>query len=250
VTDLRSAGPVIVTGASQGIGEGIAARLARDGFHLALVARRQEALEAVAERLPAVDGVTVKVYPCDVADPDAVNAMVDRVREDFDGVGALVNNAGVTRDSLLVRMTPQQWREVMAINLDGAYHCVRAVAPLMMRARVGRIVNITSVVGQMGNAGQVNYSASKAGLIGLTLSTARELAGRGVTVNAVAPGFIETAMTAEMPESAVQQMTAQIPLKRLGAVEDVAGVVSFLLSDDGSYVTGQVLNCDGGMVMG
>lgn len=250
MTGLQAAGPVIVTGASQGIGEGIAARLARDGFHLALVARRQEVLEAVADRLPAVDGVTVRVYPCDVADPAAVDAMVAQVREDFDGVGALVNNAGVTRDSLLVRMSPEQWREVMAINLDGAYHCVRAVAPLMMRARTGRIVNITSVVGQIGNAGQVNYSASKAGLIGLTLSTARELAGRGVTVNAVAPGFIETAMTAEMPESAVEQMTAQIPLKRLGAVEDVAGLVSFLLSDDASYVTGQVLNCDGGMVMG
>ena len=248
--DLRSVGPVIVTGASQGIGEGIAARLVRDGFHVALVARRREALDAVAARIPAVDGVSVRVYPCDVADAAAVDAMVDQVRSDFDGIAGLVNNAGVTRDALLVRMTPAQWREVMAINLDGAYHCLRAVAPLMMRARTGRVINITSVVGQTGNPGQVNYSASKAGLIGMTLSAARELAGRGVNVNAIAPGFIETAMTAEMPASAVEQMTAQIPLKRLGAVEDVAGMVSFLMSDDASYVTGQVLNCDGGMVMG
>jgi 3-oxoacyl-[acyl-carrier protein] reductase len=160
-----------------------------------------------------------------------------------------VNNAGITRDSLLARMKPEQWREVMEVNLDGAYWFLRAVAPVFMRQKSGRIVNITSVVGQMGNAGQVNYSASKAGMIGMTRAAARELASRGVTVNAVAPGFIETEMTANLPESAVTAMKSQIPLQRLGSGEDVAATVAFLLSADAAYITGQVINCDGGMVM-
>ena len=239
---------VVVTGASQGIGQAIAARLASDGFDLALLARRAEALRAVADSL-GTTGAKVSTHPCDVADSVAVDAAIAATLEAHCRIDALVNNAGITRDGLLVRMKPEQWREVMAVNLDGAYHCLRAVAPLMMRQRSGRIVNITSVVGQMGNAGQVNYSASKAGMIGMTRAAARELAGRGVTVNAVAPGFIDTEMTADLPETAITSMKAQIPLQRLGSGGDVAALVAFLLSADASYITGQVINCDGGMVM-
>lgn len=240
---------MLVTGASQGIGRAIAARLARDGYDLALVARRAEVLEDLAAEL-GVQGVEAAAFACDVTDGAAVARTVGRVAERFGTPYGLVNNAGITRDALLLRMKDEQWSEVLRTNLDGCYHFVRHVAPLMMKARTGRMVNITSVIGQIGNAGQVNYAASKAGIIGLTLATARELAGRGITVNAVAPGFIETPMTAELPESAVDDLLARIPLKRLGRPEDVAGLVSFLLSEDGAYLTGQVLNCDGGMVMG
>jgi 3-oxoacyl-[acyl-carrier protein] reductase len=245
----QSSGLAIVTGASQGIGHGVADRLARDGWDLALLARRQEALDEVVTQMGPY-GRKVVGYRCDVADGEAVSAVVDEVLGEFGRIDALVNNAGITRDSLLVRMKPEQWHEVVDVNLDGAYHCLRAVAPVMMRARGGRIVTVSSVIGQMGNAGQVNYAASKAGLIGLTLAAALELGGRGVTVNAVAPGFIETPMTRELPESAVAQMKSKIPLHRLGSVEDVAAVVSYLLSPEASYLTGQVINCDGGMVMG
>ena len=238
---------VLVTGASQGIGIAIARRLAADGFDLALVARRESVLETVAADMPGE--AEVSIHAADVADGAAVEKAVEAAAEAHGALYGLVNNAGITRDGLLVRMKPEQWREVLATNLDGAYHCLRAVAPLLMRQRAGRIVNITSVVGQMGNAGQVNYAASKAGMIGMTRSAARELAGRGVTVNAVAPGFIETEMTAELPESAVESLKSQIPLQRLGSGDDVAAVVAFLLSDEAAYVTGQVINCDGGMVM-
>jgi 3-oxoacyl-[acyl-carrier protein] reductase len=246
LSDTNDRPVILVTGASQGIGRAIASRLAADGFDLALVARREEVLREVAAGL---DGASVEIYPADVGDPETADRIVAEVREKQGRIDGLVNNAGITRDGLLARMKPEQWREVMAVNLDGAYWFLRAVAPVFMRQKSGRIVNITSVVGQMGNAGQVNYSASKAGMIGMTRAAARELASRGVTVNAVAPGFIETEMTAGMPESAVTTMKAQIPLQRLGSGEDVAASVAFLLSADAAYITGQVINCDGGMVM-
>jgi 3-oxoacyl-[acyl-carrier protein] reductase len=236
---------VLVTGASQGIGLGVAEDLAARGARLALVARGEERVAAVAERL----GGGARGYGCAVQDEDAVARTVQRVLEDFGALHGLVNNAGITRDGLLVRMPQADWDEVIAVNLTGTFNFTRAVTKSMMRQKYGRIVNVTSVIGQMGNKGQANYAASKAGIIGLTKAVARELASRNITVNAVAPGYIVTAMTAELGDAAREALLGSIPLERLGTVEDVARCVAFLLSDDAAYVTGQVLNVDGGMWM-
>ena len=237
---------VIVTGASRGIGAAIARRLSADGCDLALVARSAEALAEVAASLPG-PGRSL-VLPLDVTGYAAVEAAVARVQNELGPVYGLVNNAGITRDALLVRMSEAAWREVLEVNLTGTFYFTKAVTPFMMRQKIGRIVNITSVIGLTGNAGQANYAASKAAIVAFTKSVARELGGRAITCNAVAPGFIETDMTAGLPDAVRAGMLGNIPLKRFGQGEDVAGAVAFLLSQDAAYVTGQTLVVDGGMV--
>ena len=239
----------LVTGASRGIGRAVACGLAVDGFDLALVyaGNADAAADAVAACEAA--GATARAYRCDVSNADEVKATADAVLADFGSVWALVNNAGITRDTLLARMKDEDFARVLEVNLTGAFNMMRALTRPLMRQRGGRIVSMSSVVGLMGNAGQANYAASKAGLIGLTKSVARELAPRGVTVNAVAPGFARTDMTAALPEQVVERYEGQIPLGRLADPEEVAGVVRFLVSDAAAYVTGEVIRVDGGMAM-
>ncbi len=236
----------LVTGGSRGIGLAISRELAAAGARVAVVARDAGRAAAAAEQLPGSDH---RGYGADVADPDAVDAMIKRVEEDLGGLDILVNNAGITRDNLLMRMRDADWNEVLDTNLRGAFNTVRAASRGMMRRRAGRIINISSVVGVTGNKGQVNYAASKAGLIGLTKSVAQELASRNVLVNAVAPGYIETDMTSELPDAAREALLGQIPLGRLGQPDDIAPVVRFLAGPGAAYITGQVLIVDGGMVM-
>jgi 3-oxoacyl-[acyl-carrier protein] reductase len=249
MADIDLKGKVaLVTGGAQGIGREIANRLADHGADIALVDVRREAAEAGAREL-AHHGVAARAYACDVASFEAVERLADAVQGDFERVDILVNNAGITRDRLLVRMTTEDWDAVLAVNLTGTFNFCKVFAPAMLKRREGTIVNIASVIGQMGNAGQANYAASKAGVIGLTKALAKEFAGRGVRVNAIAPGFIRTAMTDALAEDVQEKMKEAIPLGRFGDPADVANIVLFLVSDLGGYVTGQVLNCDGGMVM-
>lgn len=237
----------LVTGGSRGIGKSICEHLARDGARLAVVARDAARAESAATGLPG--GATHKGYACDVADSAAVDALIKQVEQDFGSLDIVVNNAGITADNLLVRIDDAAWDRVLDTNLKGAFNVIRAAARGMMRRRKGRIINITSVVGLTGNKGQANYSASKAGLIGLTKSVAKELASRSVLCNAVAPGFIETEMTASLGEDAKNSLMQQIALGRLGTGDDIAGVVRFLAGPDASYITGQVIVVDGGMVI-
>ena len=238
----------IVTGAAQGIGRTIAETLARDGADIAVAdldpGRSQETVDAVAKIGRKVLNVKVNV-----ADWNDAKQMADQVLKEWGKVDILVNNAGVTRDGLLVRMKEEDWNLVLQVNLNGTFHCTKAVLQPMTKQRSGRIMNIASIVGVMGNAGQANYAASKAAVIGFTKTVAREYASRMVTVNAVAPGFIDTAMTHSLPPDVKDTLQKQIPLGRLGQASDVAEAVRFLVSDEASYITGQVLHVNGGMLM-
>ncbi|MDO9557007.1 MAG: 3-oxoacyl-[acyl-carrier-protein] reductase [Coriobacteriia bacterium] len=238
----------LVTGSSQGIGAEIARRLAAEGAAVAVnyIAGSEAAACDVVACIQAAGG-TADAFKADVGDPESVAALVDAVAERFGRLDVLVNNAGITRDGLLVRMSDEDWGDVIRTNLTGAFLMTRAAAKLMMKARSGSIINISSVVGIAGNAGQVNYASAKAGLIGMTKSVARELASRNVRVNAVAPGFIETDMTAALPAATREAALGSIAMKRMGTPADIAAVVVFLASDEAAYITGQTLAVDGGM---
>src|SRR5664279_1711212 len=239
----------VVTGAGRGIGHAIAVRLASEGARVASVSRTEANAQRTAGEINASRADVAKAYSVDVADHAAVQAVGAQILEDFGRVDILVNNAGVTRDGLSMRMPVEDWDTVLNTNLKGAFNFVQALMRTMIKQRSGRIINISSVIGLIGNAGQANYAASKAGLIGLTKSLARELASRGITVNALAPGLIETDMTAVLSDEIRKTILSKIPLGKLGQPDDIAGAVAYLASAEARYITGQVLAVDGGMVM-
>ncbi len=239
----------LVTGASQGIGHACALALARQGVSVALAARNQQKLDEVAQQITAAGGKAA-AFVIDVADEEQIKSGIKAALAQFGKIDILVNNAGITKDQLVMRLKRADWDAVLNTNLTSAYLCTQQVIGSMLKQRWGRINNITSVFGQMGQAGQANYASSKAGLIGLTMALARELASRNITCNAVAPGFIETSMTAVLSEEFKQNALKQIPLGRVGTPEDIAHAVAFLASEEASYITGHVLNVNGGMLMG
>jgi 3-oxoacyl-[acyl-carrier protein] reductase len=241
----------LVTGASQGIGHACALALAREGASVAVAARNRQKLDELVAEIAAAGGKAAAfVVVMDVAEEEQVKSGIKSALAQFGKIDILVNNAGITRDQLVMRMKRADWDAVLTTNLTSAYLCIQQVLGSMLKQRWGRIINITSVFGQMGQAGQVNYAASKAGLIGLTMAMAREVASRNITCNAVAPGFIETSMTAVLSEEFKQSAVKNIPLGRVGSPEDVASAVCFLASEEASYITGHVLNVNGGMLMG
>ncbi|MCK4666730.1 3-oxoacyl-[acyl-carrier-protein] reductase [Candidatus Dependentiae bacterium] len=237
-----------ITGSAQGIGKAIAKKLGEQGADLVLIDINEEVLNKTVEDFKSLN-VKVKSYICDISDFNKTDAMAKTVLEDFGKVDIIVNNAGITRDNLVMRMSESEWDLVIRINLTGTFNVCKAFTRFLLKQRSGRIINISSVIGLMGNAGQVNYAASKAGLLGLTKSLAKEFGARNILVNAIAPGFIETEMTKQLSDSDREAYLKIIPLKRFGSPEDVSNIVLFLSSELSSYVTGQVIQCDGGMIM-
>ena len=235
----------LITGASGGIGGSIARALYGQGAKVALSGTRIDPLKALADDL----GDRAFIVPCNLSDVDAVKALSQKASEEMGGIDILVNNAGITKDNLFMRMSDDDWHQVIDVNLTSTMHLMKSVMRTMMKQRFGRIINITSIVGVTGNAGQVNYAASKAGMIGMTKSFAQEIATRGITANCIAPGFIETAMTAELPENVIKNMLDAIPQGRMGQADEVAASVAFLASNEASYITGQTLHVNGGMAM-
>lgn len=242
----------LITGASQGIGACIAKRFAKDGYTVAINCRSEAEVEnggkQVKEECEAF-GATAECFIASVSDFSECEEMVKQVKEKFGSIDVLVNNAGITKDGLIARMSEEQFDIVASVNYKGVFNMIRHVTPIMMKQRSGRIINVTSVAGLYGNQGQINYSASKAGVVGMTLSAAKELGPRNITVNAVAPGFIETPMTDVLPEKYKEEVKAQIPLRRFGKPEEIAGAVAFLAGDDAAYISGQIIVIDGAMPM-
>ncbi len=235
----------IITGASKGIGKSIAYTLAEEGVILALVARNRELLDKLKSELPHSDKHSV--FPCDVSDFQGVGEVVKSVFDKYGRIDYLINNAGITKDTLLLRMREEDWDSVISINLKGVFNFTKHTIPYMAKQKFGKIINISSIVGLMGNAGQSNYAASKSGIIGFTKSIAKEYGSKGITANVVAPGFVETDMTAKLPERVKDEYIKAIPLKRFGKPEDIAKVVKFLVSDDSNYITGETINVSGGL---
>jgi 3-oxoacyl-[acyl-carrier protein] reductase len=238
---------VVITGGTRGIGLAITTHFAQQGARLAVIGTRAASVDPIVQQFSADHDI--KGYALDVSNRDATDETFKKILTDFGKIDILVNNAGITRDTLLMRMKEEDWDSVIDINLKGTFNCIKAVSRAMMKARYGRIINISSIVGLTGNAGQANYSASKAGLLGLTKSVAKELASRNITVNAVAPGYIATEMTNAISDEAKEAFIKNIPLAREGQGEDVASLIAFLASDGASYITGQTVNVDGGLVM-
>ncbi len=239
----------LVTGAGRGIGRAIAVEMARAGAKVALVYERNaEAAQETKKQIEAL-GCEARAYACDVGDFHAVKETMGRVLSDFGGLDILVNNAGITKDGLAMAMAPEQFDDVLRTNLSGAFYMIRQACAHFVRKKNGRIINISSVAGLMGNAGQCNYAAAKAGMIGMTKTVARELAGKSITCNAIAPGFIQTDMTAALPEKVTEAALTRIPMGKMGTPEDVAGLAVFLASDSGAYITGEVIKVDGGLYM-
>ncbi|PIP68240.1 MAG: beta-ketoacyl-ACP reductase [Candidatus Omnitrophica bacterium CG_4_9_14_0_2_um_filter_42_8] len=238
----------LITGGARGIGKEIAMLFARNGSDIAICDVNLEEAEKTAQEIRDL-GRESLAFKADVTDSSQVQAMVDKILDKFNKVDILINNAGITKDNLLLRMSEDEWDKVIAVNLKGTFVCTKLVSKVMLKQRFGKIVNLASIIGIMGNAGQANYAASKAGIIGLTKSVAKELASRNICVNAIAPGFIKTDMTARLPEEVQKKMLSVIPLGRFGEAKDVADLALFLSSESSSYITGQVMQVDGGMVM-
>lgn len=238
----------IVTGASQGIGKIIAFELAKSGAHVACISRNKKAIESIVDEI-TINGGQASSFPCDISDSDTLSEIITEIIKENSRIDILVNNAGITKDSLLMRMSIEQWDDVINTNLKGAFHCTKAVVRYMMKNKFGRIINITSIVGLTGNAGQANYAASKAGLIGMTKSIAKEVASRGITANCIAPGWIETSMTDKLSREVKNEFLSHIPVGRIGSPDDIANAVIFLASDEAGYITGQTITVDGGRII-